>query len=58
VTHSLRLHGLANELPNVMLEIRNDLIATPSQQDRITTELLGLVRPALAQLNLMEVHDA
>lgn len=58
VTHSLRLQGLANELPNVMLEIRNDLVATPSQQDRITTELLGLVHPALAQLSLMEVHDA
>ena len=58
VTHSLRLHGIANDLPNVMLEIRNDLIATPAQQDRITTELLGLLRPALARLNLMEVHDA
>jgi len=58
VTHSLRLHGIANNLPNVMLEIRNDLIATPAQQDRAAAELLGLLRPALARLRLGEVHDA
>ena len=58
VTHSLRLHGIANDLPNVMLEVRNDLIATTVQQDRVAAELLGLLRPALARLKLMEVHDA
>ncbi|GAW34263.1 N-formylglutamate amidohydrolase [Roseovarius sp. A-2] len=58
VTHSLCLHGIANNLPNVMLEIRNDLIATPAQQDRIAAELLGLLRPALARLKLGEAHDA
>jgi len=58
VTHSLRLHGIANNLPNVMLEIRNDLIATPAQQDRIAAELLRVLRPALARLKLMEAHDA
>jgi predicted N-formylglutamate amidohydrolase len=58
VTHSLRLHGIANDLPNVMLEIRNDLIATPAQQDRIAAEVLGLLHPALARLRLGEAHDA
>lgn len=58
VTHSLCLHGIANDLPNVMLEIRNDLIVTPAQQDRVAAELLGLLRPALARLRLGEAHDA
>lgn len=32
VAHTLDLHGVKNGLLNVMLEIRNDLIATPDQQ--------------------------
>lgn len=32
VTHTLREHALPHRAPNVMLEIRNDLIATPEQQ--------------------------
>lgn len=32
VTHTLRRHGLTRKIPNVMLEIRNDLIADDSGQ--------------------------
>lgn len=32
VAHSLDIHGTAHGLPNVMIEIRNDLIATQSEQ--------------------------
>ncbi|MEM7615252.1 MAG: hypothetical protein AAF245_09405 [Pseudomonadota bacterium] len=32
VTHTLIKHGDAERRPNVMIEIRNDLIATPMQQ--------------------------
>ena len=32
VMHTLKRHGLKNARPHVMLEIRNDLIATPAQQ--------------------------
>ena len=58
VTHTLRLHGLQNDLPNVMIELRNDLIATPADQDGAARELLDLLCPALAELKLMVTHDA
>lgn len=35
VTHTLREHGVMAGHLNVMLEIRNDLIATPQQQDEM-----------------------
>ena len=40
VTHTLKLHGVAQGLPNVMIEIRNDLIATEAQQ-RGMGEMIG-----------------
>jgi len=50
VTHSLKLHGIGNGLANVMIEIRNDLLATPEDEKIIVEELLQLVCPALATL--------
>ncbi|MGR3762178.1 N-formylglutamate amidohydrolase [Roseobacteraceae bacterium NS-SX3] len=50
VTHSLRLHGLANGLPNVMIEVRNDLLRTADAEQAMVRELLTLIRPALAAL--------
>ncbi len=44
VTHTLREHGIARGLPNVMIEIRNDLIDTPTGVNRI----VGLLTPILA----------
>ena len=35
VAHTLDLHGAANGLPSVMIEIRNDLIANPSDETRM-----------------------
>lgn len=58
VTHSLRLHGIAHGLPNVMLEIRNDLLETPGDIARIGDELLTLVRPALIHLGLVTQGSA
>lgn len=55
VTHSLRLHGVQNSIPNVMLELRSDLIAIPAQQRDMAEELLNLLRPAL---NELEATDA
>lgn len=52
VTHSLKLHGIRNRLANVMIEIRNDLLATASDQEAMAQELLMLIRPALATLGL------
>lgn len=47
VTHSLKLHGLAQGLPNVMIEIRNDLLRDEQAQARMAEEVLTLLRPAL-----------
>ncbi|ARE83715.1 N-formylglutamate amidohydrolase [Roseovarius mucosus] len=47
VTHSLQLHGLAHDLPNVMIEIRNDLLQGAESQTRLANEVLTLLRPAL-----------
>ncbi|MEQ6918394.1 N-formylglutamate amidohydrolase [Halomonas aquatica] len=52
VTHSLKLHGIANGLANVMIEIRNDLVATPDDEDAMAQELLQLLHPALATFEL------
>jgi predicted N-formylglutamate amidohydrolase len=45
VAHTLDLHGAKNGMLNVMLEIRNDLIATPDAQqswaDRLAPWLMG-----------------
>lgn len=50
VTHSLVLHGIHNGLPNVMIEVRNDLLQTDTDVLAISNELLQLFRPAIAQL--------
>ncbi|WP_430449368.1 N-formylglutamate amidohydrolase [Rhodophyticola sp.] len=52
VTHSLKLHGMARSLPNVMIEIRNDLIGTPAEQRRIAAELHSILAPALTEVGL------
>lgn len=58
VTHSLKLHGLAHGLANVMIEIRNDLVATPEQEEAMAEEMLTLLRPALAALTAEGGPDA
>lgn len=48
VTHSLQVHGLAQGLRNVMIEIRNDLLQGEAAQRRMADEVLSMLRPALA----------
>lgn len=52
VTHSLRLHGINRTLPNVMIEIRNDLLATEADQAALAREVHQMLAPALAALGL------
>lgn len=54
VTHSLKIHGMANRLPNVMLEVRNDLLDTPDAETILAHELMSLLTPALASV----LHEA
>lgn len=52
VTHSLKLHGIANGVPNVMIELRNDLVQTPEAEVQMAEELLVMIRPALKALEV------
>jgi predicted N-formylglutamate amidohydrolase len=54
VTHSLRLHGIDRDLPNVMIEIRNDLLASEADQAALAREIHLLLVPALAALGLTD----
>lgn len=47
VTHTLRLHATPYALPNAMLEVRNDLITTSSQQDSMAEMLAPVLLAAL-----------
>ncbi len=50
VTHTLKLHGLANGLSNVMIEIRNDLIQTDAQCFAMAAHLQQWLTEALSRL--------
>lgn len=52
VTHSLLLHGIDRGLPNVMIEIRNDLLRTEADQATLAREIHQMLAPALAALGL------
>lgn len=52
VTHTLREHAIRHGHPNVMLEIRNDLIATPAQQDAMAALLSDWLVTSVARLQL------
>ncbi|UWP92917.1 N-formylglutamate amidohydrolase [Aliiroseovarius crassostreae] len=58
VTHSLKQHGLSHGLANVMIELRNDLVATPADEVAMAEEILTLLRPALAALEPEGGNDA
>lgn len=50
VTHTLKVHALPNGLLNVMIEIRNDRIATPDQQSKVANWLGEHIISALSDL--------
>jgi len=54
VTHTLQVDAIARGLPNVMIEIRNDLIRTPDQQSAMATRLAALVCEGLRRLPAIE----
>ena len=51
VTHTLALQATPLGIPNVMIELRNDLIATPQAQADIAARLAPLLTAALARLD-------
>jgi predicted N-formylglutamate amidohydrolase len=52
VTHTLREHGLANGLMNVMIEVRNDLIRAETGQKRVASFLEELISESLEQKSI------
>lgn len=51
VTHTLILHGVSNGLMNVMIEVRNDLIADGESQRVMAAFLAGLLGESLGALH-------
>jgi predicted N-formylglutamate amidohydrolase len=47
VTHTLKEHGLANGLLNVMIEVRNDLVKDEVGQGVVADYLTGLLLESL-----------
>jgi predicted N-formylglutamate amidohydrolase len=50
VTHTLRLHATPYGLPNAMLEIRNDLIATPEAQQAMADQLAPVLNMGMVEI--------
>lgn len=50
VTHLLRLHAVPYGLPHAMLEIRNDLIASPAAEEAMADRLAPVLARALATM--------
>ena len=51
VTHTLRVHATPYGLPNAMLEIRNDLIATAAAETAMADRLAPVIAAAVAALS-------
>ena len=51
VTHTLQRHALPRNLPNVMIEIRNDLIGSQQQCAQMASTLVDWLNAALAGLD-------
>ncbi len=50
VSHTLDIHGIRNGLPNVMIEVRNDLLGEPGSAGKIAQTLEKLIHSALNSL--------
>ncbi len=50
VTHTLRLHATPYGLPNAMLEIRNDLIATADAETAMADQLASVLNMGLVEI--------
>lgn len=51
VTHTLQEHGIKSGHPNVMIEVRNDLIQTDAAQRTLAEQLAGWLMQAIGQMH-------
>jgi predicted N-formylglutamate amidohydrolase len=49
-------HGTGNGLPHVLIEIRQDLIATPDTARAFAVRLKPVIDEALAQMGPAQIH--
>lgn len=49
VTHSLREHAVPRGLPNVMIEVRNDLLGDDAGIARVARELTAMLEPVIGE---------
>ena len=57
VTHSLKIHAGRRGLPNVMIEIRNDLVRSAKQVEQVAQQILALLLPALEQIESKDTFN-
>lgn len=57
VTHTLRRHGVPRGIPNVMLEIRNDLVTDATGQAEWARRIAGLLRTASQGMVVQQEGD-
>lgn len=50
VTHTVAAHATPDNIPNVMLEVRNDLIQTPDQQEKMAQQLAEWLEQAISDV--------
>ncbi|MEM6622969.1 MAG: N-formylglutamate amidohydrolase [Pseudomonadota bacterium] len=48
------MHGTARDIPHVLIEVRNDLIATPADEQAWGARLAPIIRGALTELRVAE----
>ncbi len=58
VTHTLKLHANPYGLRNVMLELRNDLIASPESQQAVAGALADVIAAAVTEISQIEAKGA
>ena len=57
VTHSLKIHAVRRGLPNVMIEIRNDLVRSAKQVEQVAQQILALLLPALEEIESKDTFN-
>ncbi|MBT5062595.1 MAG: N-formylglutamate amidohydrolase [Verrucomicrobia bacterium] len=57
VLHTMTEHAVPRGIPNVMIEIRTDIISNPDQQAAISSRLACYLEEALVDLGVMEAHS-
>ena len=54
VTHTLKERAMPGNLPNVMIEMRNDLIQDEAGIEKMVNFLAGVLKPSIADCHLMK----